>query len=175
MEGITPTLLRDSIELSADRRSNCYGSSTGDRHMSHNWSFFDKVDSNGCPNPAGMSFFSAVPCYADTRYNTSNHQWKYADEAQRLASFKSLRTHCKKLELSFLKLCKDSFNDLSKAKKGGKKKKKSNTKKKNANTNCSTAATRMSNFLKCIQTMAGSGCGHIFSLNFVQLSAKTSL
>lgn len=118
-----------------------------------------------------MSFFSAVPCYADTRYNTSNHQWKYADEAQRLASFKSLRTHCKKLELSFLKLCKDSFNDLSKAKKGGKKKKKSNTKKKNANTNCSTAATRMSNFLKCIQTMAGSGCGHIFSLNFVQLSA----
>ena len=169
-DGMYYTLLRDSIEQSADRRSNIYGSSKGPRHMGHNRSFFDKPDSKGCPNPAGIPFFSAVPCYADTRENTSNHEWKYADEAQRRASFKSLRIHCKKLEKSFLELCKESFGDLSEPKKAPKKKK-SNSKKNIPETNCSTAATRMSKFLKRIASMAGSGCGHIFSLNFIQLSA----
>ena len=57
-DGMYYTLLRDSIELAADRRMNCYGSSGGNCHMSHNRIFFDKPGkAHACSNPAGIPVF----------------------------------------------------------------------------------------------------------------------
>ena len=167
-DGMYYTLLRDSIELAADRRTNAYGCSGGNRHQGHNRTFFDKPGkARPCPNPAGIPAFNVMLSYADDNDGTSNHQWDYANPKSKKKSYKSLKVHCKHLEASFLMLCREGWTSLS-----PKKATKKNAKKKECNkTKSPPAAEEMSAFLSAVQKLGGNGCGHIFSLNFVQLSS----
>ena len=167
-DGMYYTLLRDSIELAADRRTNTYGCSAGNRHQSHNRTFFDKPGkSRACSNPAGIPVFNVTPSYANDNDGTSNHQWDYADSLSKKKDFKALRVYCKHLEASFLVLCKEGSTSLSAKKAPTKKSKKKITTKAKS----TPAAEEMSAFLLAVQKLGGNGCGHIFSLNFVQLSS----
>ena len=167
-DGMYYTLLRDSIELAADRRTNAYGCSGGNRHQGHNRTFFDKPGkSRPCPNPAGIPVFNVMPSYANDNDGTSNHRWDYADPIAKKKSYKSLKVHCKRLEASFLMLCKEGWTSLSPKKSPTKKRK-----RKDSTTAKSTPASEeMTAFLSAVQKLGGNGCGHIFSLNFIQLSS----
>ena len=113
-DGMYYTLLCDSIELAADRITNAYGCSGGNRHQGHNRTFFDKAGkSRACSNPAGIPVFNVMPSYADENDRTSNHQWVYADPLSKTKNYKSLKVYCKHLEASYLMLCKEGWTSLS--------------------------------------------------------------
>ena len=158
------TLLCDSIELDADRRTNCYGSSGGNQHMSHNRTVFDKPGKyHACSNPAGIPVFNVMPTYADNNDRTSNHEWNYADSSKKKKSSKSLKDHCKLLEVSFLELCKENWTSLA-AKKPPKKTRKGRKIHSQTKINSTPAAEGMSAFLLAVQKLGRNGCGHISPL-----------
>ena len=168
--GMYYTLLKDAISLAADRRTNVVACSTGNRHLSHNRTYFNKKEkSKAMPNPAGIPVFNLPPAYNDESQNGFDHRWTFKDKEHRKKSFKEMKQHCRKLEISFVKLCSESWKPLPKKKRKVNKKK--NDEKSCISDDSSPLAEEMTSFLEKIQKIAGLGCGHIFSLNFVQLAA----
>ena len=84
------TLLKDAITLAADRRTNVVSCSTGNRHLSHNRTFFDKKEkARRMPNPAGMPVFDLPPAYNDENQNDGfDHRWTYQNKEHKQKSFK---------------------------------------------------------------------------------------